>query len=178
MKNDLIYQSTEYDCGPTTILNAIRFLFERKEIPPALIKGIWSYCNDTYGDQGHAGKRGTSKACIRYMATWLTGFGEGYHMPLRAEFAEDEEAAVLPGSRTWQCLEEGGTALIRCWSEGYGHYVLLTTLLGDKIGLFDPYFDRVHYLSEILRRGNCILRSEGIKNRGFLLQPRRMPWLY
>ena len=59
MKNDLIYQSTEYDCGPTTVINAIRFLFERKEIPPALIKGIWTYCNDTYGDQGHAGKPST-----------------------------------------------------------------------------------------------------------------------
>ena len=25
MKNDLTYQSTEYDCGPTTVVNAIRF---------------------------------------------------------------------------------------------------------------------------------------------------------
>jgi len=141
MKNDLIYQSTEYDCGPTTVVNAIRFLFDRGEIPPALIKGIWNYCNDTYGEQGHAGKHGTSKACIRYMATWLTGFGEGYQFPLRAEFAEDEDALVTPGSRTWKCLEEGGAALIRCWSDGYGHYVLLTTLLGKKIGLFDPYFE-------------------------------------
>ena len=47
MKNVLNYQSTEYDCGPTTILNAIRFLFNRQEIPPALVKGIWLYCNDT-----------------------------------------------------------------------------------------------------------------------------------
>ena len=27
MKNLLIYQSTEYDCGPTTLTNAIRYLF-------------------------------------------------------------------------------------------------------------------------------------------------------
>ncbi len=32
MKNLLIYQSTEYDCGPTTLTNAIRYLFDREEI--------------------------------------------------------------------------------------------------------------------------------------------------
>ena len=34
MKNLLIYQSTEYDCGPTTLTNAIRYLFDREEIYP------------------------------------------------------------------------------------------------------------------------------------------------
>lgn len=140
MKNMLCYQSTEYDCGPTTIVNAIRFLFKRQEIPPALIKGIWMYCNDTYNDQGHVGKRGTSKAAIRFMAHWLTRFGEGYQMPLKAEYAEEDDALILPESRTYRCLEEGGVALMRFWSAGYGHYVLLTTLVGgDRIGLFDPY---------------------------------------
>lgn len=140
MKNMLCYQSTEYDCGPTTIVNAIRFLFKRQEIPPALIKGIWMYCNDTYNDQGHVGKHGTSKAAIRFMAHWLTKFGEGYQMPLKAEYAEEDDALILPESRTYRCLEEGGVALMRCWSAGYGHYVLLTTLVGgDRIGLFDPY---------------------------------------
>ena len=33
MKNPLHYQLTEYDCGPTSLLNAISFLFEREEIP-------------------------------------------------------------------------------------------------------------------------------------------------
>ena len=139
MKNVLISQSTEYDCGPTTITNAIRFLFKRQEIPPALIKGIWMYCNDTYDAEGHVGKHGTSKAAIRFMAHWLRKFGEGYHMPIKAEYCEDGDAAIEPGSRTYRCLEEGGVALMRCWSDGYGHYVLLTTLLGDRIGLFDPY---------------------------------------
>ena len=139
MKNILISQSTEYDCGPTTILNAIRFLFKRQEIPPALIKGIWLYCNDTYDAEGHIGKHGTSKAAIRFMAHWLRKFGEGYQLPIKAEYCEDGDAIIEPGSRTYKCLEEGGVALMRCWSAGYGHYVLLTTLLGDRIGLFDPY---------------------------------------
>jgi len=32
MKNPLSYQSTEYDCGPTSMLNAINYLFHRKDI--------------------------------------------------------------------------------------------------------------------------------------------------
>ena len=32
MKNPLHYQLSEYDCGPTSMMNAIAYLFEREEI--------------------------------------------------------------------------------------------------------------------------------------------------
>ena len=47
MKNLLIYQSTEYDCGPTTLTNAIRYLFDREEIYPDIVKYIMLYCLDS-----------------------------------------------------------------------------------------------------------------------------------
>ena len=34
MKNPLRYQMTEYDCGPTSMLNAMSYLFPREAIPP------------------------------------------------------------------------------------------------------------------------------------------------
>lgn len=34
MKNPLHYQLSEYDCGPTAMLDAISFLFPREDIPP------------------------------------------------------------------------------------------------------------------------------------------------
>ena len=34
MKIPLRYQMSEYDCGPTALLNAMSFLFDRAEIPP------------------------------------------------------------------------------------------------------------------------------------------------
>ena len=47
MKNPLHYQLSEYDCGPTSMMNAIAYLFEREEIPPeasskyhALLSGL------------------------------------------------------------------------------------------------------------------------------------------
>ena len=38
MKNPLHYQLSEYDCGPTSMMNAIAYLFEREEIPPEAIR--------------------------------------------------------------------------------------------------------------------------------------------
>ena len=46
MKNPLSYQTTEYDCGPTALTNAMSFLFSREDIPPDIIKAITLYCLD------------------------------------------------------------------------------------------------------------------------------------
>ena len=40
MKNPLRYQMSEYDCGPTTMLNAISYLFPREIISPEVIRNI------------------------------------------------------------------------------------------------------------------------------------------
>ena len=45
-------QLSEYDCGPTTMLNAISFLFEREEISPVVIRNVMLYCLDSYNGEG------------------------------------------------------------------------------------------------------------------------------
>lgn len=140
MKNMLIYQSSEFDCGPTSVTNAIRFLYQREEIVPHLLKHIWVMGNDTFCSEGQVGKHGTSKASMRYMAEWMCAFGQGCKFPIRAKFLELDAAQVVPGSETWQCLEQGGCAVMRCVTGGIPHYVLLTRVLENgEIGLFDPY---------------------------------------
>jgi len=49
---------TEYNCGPTSMLNAISYLFERNEIPPDVPKYIIMYCLDAYNGKGEFGKTG------------------------------------------------------------------------------------------------------------------------
>ena len=63
MKNLLIYQSTEYDCGPTTLTNAIRYLFDREEIYPISSNGIMLYCLDSYNEAGEVGKTRYIRIC-------------------------------------------------------------------------------------------------------------------
>ncbi|MBQ9301390.1 MAG: peptidase C39 [Clostridia bacterium] len=140
MKNLLNYQSSEFDCGPTSVTNAIRYLFEREEIAPCLLKHIWVMGNDTFCDEGQIGKHGTSKASMRYMADWMNSFGRGCKFPIAAKFLELEDAVIQPENETWKCLENGGCAVIRCVTGGIPHYVLLTGILSDtEIGVFDPY---------------------------------------
>ena len=140
MKNDLICQSTEYDCGPTCVTNAMRYLFEREEIPPVVMKHIWTMGIDTFATGGETGKMGTSKASMRYMACWFGCYSDNCRFPVRSEFLDQEFARVTPGSPAWECLDRGGCAVMRCTTGQIPHYVLLTALLPDgKLGLFDPY---------------------------------------
>ena len=43
MKNPLHYQLSEYDCGPTAMLDAISYLFDREEILPEIIRNVMLY---------------------------------------------------------------------------------------------------------------------------------------
>ena len=142
MKNDLIYQSSEYDCGPVCMTNAIRFLFEREEIQPCILKHIWVMGNDTYCEQGRLGCHGTSKAAMRYMAEWFNCYAKGCGFPIASKFLENERAEIAPGGEAWACLQAGGCAVMRCTTGHIPHYVLLTAILpDDEIALFDPYWE-------------------------------------
>lgn len=63
MKNLLIYQSTEYVCGPTTLTNAIAISLTREEIYPDIVKYIMLYCLDSYNEAGEVGKRRYIRIC-------------------------------------------------------------------------------------------------------------------
>ena len=69
MKSPLRYQATEYDCGPTSMTNAIIYMFERNEIPPDLIRHIGQGTLDSFDENGYAGRYGTgTRACCRLRA--------------------------------------------------------------------------------------------------------------
>lgn len=141
MKNLLISQTTNYDCGPTCLTDALRYLFEREEIPPLILKQIWVLGNDAYSVAGEPGKAGTSLEALRYMGHWFTDFGEKCGFPLRAKFLERDDIVVEEGGAILNCLRDGGCVMLRVVIHGgSGHYVLLTRILADgMIGLYDPY---------------------------------------
>ncbi len=66
MKNPLHYQISEYDCGPTSMLNALSFLFEREDIPPEVIRNVMLYTLDCYSNEWHKGKSGTSPMAMMF----------------------------------------------------------------------------------------------------------------
>lgn len=144
MKTPLSYQCTEYDCGPTTLLNAVSFLFERKQIAPDLIKYIHMYCLDGFNHRGEIGKSGTSCMAMSFMGSWLNQYRRMRGLPIRCESLASDEIHISENSRIVGCLQCGGCAVVRV-DLGGGHYVLLTGVEGDKICLFDPYYHEKPY---------------------------------
>ena len=65
MHSPLRYQLTNYDCGPTTMLNAVSFLFDREDIPPEIVRNVMLYSLDCYSAEGAPGRAGTSRMAMR-----------------------------------------------------------------------------------------------------------------
>lgn len=140
MKNPLNYQSSEYDCGPVSLINGIRYLFEREEVFPEVIKFIMLYCMDTYNEAGEICKRGTSPAAMDYICNWLNHFSQVKDFPIHCEHITAEEVVITPGSPIMNALKNDGVVVLRLFLE-VSHYVLLTGIDGDRILLFDPYYE-------------------------------------
>ena len=139
MKQPLRYQITEYDCGPTSLLNAVSFLFEREDIPPELVRNIMLYSLDTYGADGFSGKSGTSHTAMLFLSHWLEGFGKAGRLPIRSEYLTGRDVSLGAGSRIVSALRRGGAAVVRLDLDGW-HYVLLTGIEGNDVRVFDPYY--------------------------------------
>ncbi|MGN1179579.1 MAG: peptidase C39 [Suilimivivens sp.] len=140
MKNLLNYQSSEYDCGPVSIINGIRYLFEREEIYPEMIKFIMLYCMDTYNETGELCKQGTSSSAITFMADWLNHFGETRKFPIKCEVISGEAVTLTPGSQITEALRQGGAVVLRLYLE-VPHYVLLTEINDENVLMFDPFYE-------------------------------------
>ena len=95
MKSPLRYQVTQYDCGPTTMTNAILYLFEREEIPPDLVRHIGLCTLDSYDRNGHCGMCGTTGAAMRYFGTWLNELRFAGLLPAESMYMEKEEVARI-----------------------------------------------------------------------------------
>jgi hypothetical protein len=141
MKIPLQYQRTEYDCGPTALLNAISFLFDRDEIPPDILKYIMMYSLDTFNKNGEACKEGTSQMAMMFLSNWLTQYDKIGKLPISSEFLSGEQVQIDENSRIVSALQQGGAVVLRIW-HGCGHYVTLTSVSAGAITLFDPYFRR------------------------------------
>ena len=106
MNNPLRYQMTEYDCGPTSMLNAVSYLFQREEIPPEIVRSIMLYCLDCFGADGACGKCGTSCTAMMFLSNWINSFGQTGHLPISSQhlvFAERTAAGRTAPRRCRGC---------------------------------------------------------------------------
>ena len=136
MKNPLHYQFSEYDCGPTSMQNAISFLFEREEIPPEVLRNIMLYCLDCYSSEGVPGKSGTSCAAMMFLSNWLNSMGDLGILPVKSRYLSGKEVYLGNESYVNDALRRGGAVVLRLFSDEW-HYVLLTGEDGEHVYMFD-----------------------------------------
>lgn len=139
MKNPLRYQISEYDCGPTSLLNALSYLFQREEISPELIRNIMLYSLDCYGNGGVLGKSGTSRMAMTFLSNWLDGVGKTGILPIASRHLSGGDVRMESHSLIVDALHRNGVAVVRLYLEGE-HYVLLTGEKDGRVFLFDPYY--------------------------------------
>lgn len=140
------YQTSEYDCGSVSVINAINFMIKREQITPLLLKKVWEYTLDKPDIYGKIGKRGTSSCGMKQIAEFINIAED---CPCKAEYIEKEQVTKEVFEET---LQRQGCVVFRCYSD-VEHYVLLTHMDNTYFYLFDPW-----YLKEeqVLRNTECI----------------------
>ena len=142
-KTPLSYQITEYDCGQTTFLNALRYLFKRAEIDPEVIKTIMQTTLDVNNRKGEIGKGGTSIYAIEFLSNWINNISKRSRMKMKTKILIGEKVDIH-SEELKECLEKGGVAILRVWQSDE-HYVLCTKIDEEYVYLFDPYYLNINY---------------------------------
>ena len=138
MKTPFRFQASDYDCVPTTFINAISYLFERSEIPPLVIQRIFTYCLDSISSQQNLG-HGTTSYAVQLMGNFLSEFQEkGFKVC--TEYICDERVHLGRNNKIARTLNAGGAALLNVKSIGNDwHYVLALEIDANWLYIFDPY---------------------------------------
>ena len=134
------YQVSEYDCVPTALINAITYLFDRRAIPPLVIRFIYIYSLDAVARGGRIGRSGTSKYAIRLLGHWLESY-KTEKFSVATEYLEGEEVHLCQDNKILSCLNEGGVALCKILLSGAEeHFIVGLNTEGEWIHFFDPYW--------------------------------------
>jgi len=176
----LRYQASEADCFPTSVLNALAWLFEEEELPGAVIRRIYAYTLD--GIERGAGGAYTSRHASLALAEWLGQF-KTRSFAVATEVLEGRQVRLGPASRLLRWLRRGGVAVLDvCDTPAATHSLLALSGRGDCIEFWDSYLRRAGYdygrgairLETDGRRANLrILRSrlESRRDRPYCLGP-------
>ncbi|CAM3735706.1 hypothetical protein [Parendozoicomonas haliclonae] len=137
LKTPFSYQVSAYDCVPISFINALAYLFERDDIPPLVIQKIYLYCLDTVTSQGNLG-HGTTGLAIALLGNWLQKYQEG-SFDVSTAYLDKDNFSIAAKGPLLDCLERGGTALIRLHTDKkLWHYVLALKMDEDWFYAFDP----------------------------------------
>jgi hypothetical protein len=138
MKVPFRFQVSEYDCVPTTALNALSYLYKREEIPPLAIQRIFMYCLDSVSPRQNVG-HGTSPYAVQLLGNWLNEF-KHKNFETIATYITGEDVHLSKNNSIARTLNAKGAALLRIKSlRNTWHYILGLRVDDSWLYAFDPY---------------------------------------
>ena len=140
-KTRLTYQITEYDCGTTCVLNAIKYLFNREEIAPQMYKKILEETLDK-SFNNEIGKGGTTNLSLRNLCNELYVRGNKNVDISSKELSQDNVS--IYNKELEKEINDGSVAILEVY-QNVPHYVLLTKLDENFAYIFDPYYLPINY---------------------------------
>ena len=146
MKIPLRYQNTEYDCGTTSFINALAYLYDREDVPVELIKAVYKYTLDVENEEGIVGKGGTSRKHAELLARYFSKYAnENDNFKINCKVLSKEEVNLEEMKKT---VNNNGVIIARCW-QSVEHYVLITNIDENFAYIFDPYYlEEDHYYND------------------------------
>ena len=166
MKVPFRLQATEYDCVPTSIINAMCYLFSRKELPPFVVHRIYKDCLD-YG-----AARGTTGRAIRDLGFWLNNYKEKRFntFAVQSKYIYGNQVHLRRNSSILCCLDTQGAVLMCVQTSKHDrHGILCIRRENDWFYCYDPYprtrryieNDAVQFVEPDCRHGpNLRIRSD------------------
>lgn len=146
MKIPLRYQNTEYDCGTTSFVNALAYLYDRENIPIELLKAIYRFTLDVEGIDGIKGKGGTSREHAELLSKYFIEYANNNdEFDINCETLYGENVTL---DKMKKVLDNNGVIIARCY-QGCEHYVLITKIDDNFAYIFDPYYlEEDYYASD------------------------------
>lgn len=130
----LRYQMSESDCAPTTVINALLLIYQRR-LPTALVRMIWSLGADFDSGTGSVGTHMLAAALDVWFRKARADEHEEHDYALSSYIYKRDNFREIT-----KTLKKQGVCCISI-SEGT-HYVVLVALEEGKYLLFDPGWNK------------------------------------
>lgn len=141
MKSPFRYQVSESDCFPTSILNALGYLFDRSDIPGAVIQRIYLYSLDGVG-RGQRIADGTTNEGARLLIEWIRTY-RTRHFKVGTDFLRGDRVTLEPQGAIARTLRGGGLAICDVSDQQrYWHSMLVLGIKDGWVECWDPYYRR------------------------------------
>lgn len=156
MFTPLRYQVTHSDCYPTSVLNALVWLFARDELPGAALQRIYAYCLDGI-ERGVPGAY-TSEHASLALVDWLDKF-KTRSFAVTAEVIKGHDVHLRASSEVLRWLRCGGVAVLDIRITAVTTHSILALAAGrDHLDCWDPYIRGARY---DYGRGTLRLETDG-----------------